>query len=696
MRGRPWRLERGRRAADRGQAGRGAAEPAFPPERPKRGRLRRVSFARAVRAGGFALALCLATSAAHAADKVALQLDGPVQFQFAGYYAALWNGFYRKAGLDVAIRPGAGPGATPIDPVREVTEGRAQFGTGTVRLAIRAAQGLPLLLLAPIFQASGATVYYRADGDFAAPGALLNGRIGRLPASNILDIELRTALIAEGIDPDRLRSIPVAPGKQVDELAEHRVDAVIGSAWTVPWQARQRGLALKSFDPAAYRVQFYGDSLFTLRPYAQEHPDLVRRFRAASLQGWDYALLHPSEIATRMAAERPHALSGADPQGFIRYQSAVARRLALAPGIPIGHSNRARWRRIVQSFRHADALARPVDLDAFLYQARATPRGAGERQTWAALFGAVAIAILLIAGGFSWHRRRRSALGDGLAFAGSGANRALVEAATGIADELAAVADRIAAALEEIRRQAVVQPRLGRFCATALEALDALRAITRRLTMLPGAPSAQPTDLNAALTAIERAIRQELPVGVAFRLSLAPEAWLCAADADAVAGAVLDLVAIAADETPADGEVVVGTRNMTIDRTGAAETPGGAPGEYLRLTVRNSGPGLPPESLNRIFDARATVRPAIAAAWQLTRVLGGFARVETAEGVGTAVHLFFRRSAPAATTAAPPAAPVPAPTSTPSSEPNPAPGAKPASKAPSPNPSPDAKEKAAE
>src|SRR5947207_13034528 len=101
------------------------------------------------------LAATTFATGARAAETVVLQLHGPAQFEFAGYYAALWQGFYKDAGLTIEIKPGAGRGEAPIDPVREVTEGRAQFGTGTAELVVRTAQGLPLLLLAPIFQQSG-------------------------------------------------------------------------------------------------------------------------------------------------------------------------------------------------------------------------------------------------------------------------------------------------------------------------------------------------------------------------------------------------------------------------------------------------------------------------------------------------------------------------------------------------------------
>jgi len=151
-------------------------------------------------AGAVALALIGLPRPGAAADAVVLQLQGPAQFEFAGYYAALWKGFYRDAGLAVEIHPGGFNGKTPVDPVRELAEGRAQFGTGNAQLVIRAAQGLPLLLVAPIFQGSGAAVYYRADSDFSSPAALMKAKLGRLPASDILDIELVTALRAEGIE----------------------------------------------------------------------------------------------------------------------------------------------------------------------------------------------------------------------------------------------------------------------------------------------------------------------------------------------------------------------------------------------------------------------------------------------------------------------------------------------------------------
>src|SRR5512143_1907368 len=92
----------------------------------------------------------LASQPAFALEHVALQLKWTHAFQFAGYYAAKEQGYYREAGLDVDIRQ-ALPG---VDPVSEVLQGRAQYGVGTSSLLLQRESGKPVVVLAVIFQHS--------------------------------------------------------------------------------------------------------------------------------------------------------------------------------------------------------------------------------------------------------------------------------------------------------------------------------------------------------------------------------------------------------------------------------------------------------------------------------------------------------------------------------------------------------------
>ena len=579
----------------------------------------------ATRVPWFALVLAALPIAASAETKLVLQLHREPQFEFAGYYAALWQGFYQAAGLDVEIKPGTPPGASPIDPVREITEGRAQFGTGTVQLLVRAAEGQSLLLLAPMFQESGAAVYYRADRDLSLDASLIAGRVGRFPASNILDLELRTALYGEGTDLEKVKSVAMEPGEAIDDLAGRRVEAVVGSAWELPWLARERGVLLRAFNLSSYSAGFYGDSLFTLQRLARADPLMVQRFREASIKGWDYALQRPDEIAARILVRLPVQAPVSDPVGFARYQTEVARKLAQYPNVSLGLSNPERWAKIQQRLINIGVISRPVDLEAFLYK---PARVVGQDSDWpvSALLAAAGALALSVTASLLWHRRLRWSA-----------------AATAASAGIRGTPDGWGRALTS--RAATPRMRTDRLNRLFDRFHGLFGNLVGRLKLSLGASVARPrrTDLNATLAPLEQSLRRRLPNSIDCRFSLLPELWPCLADANAVAKVVRDLVAAAVADMPGGGDLVVGTRQYAIDDDAVVEL---AAGDYVRLTVKDNGSGFSAESLESIFDPAVTVRPAVAGARVLARRLGGFARVESVEGIGTAVHLHFRRADP--------------------------------------------------
>ncbi|MBF0258099.1 MAG: ABC transporter substrate-binding protein [Desulfamplus sp.] len=86
-----------------------------------------------------------ACNLASANDKVILQLRWDHQFQFAGYYAAQWNGYYEEEGIDVDIKSAVTPKKI-LSAVEEVGSGRADFGVGAADILIAKDKGIPLVI----------------------------------------------------------------------------------------------------------------------------------------------------------------------------------------------------------------------------------------------------------------------------------------------------------------------------------------------------------------------------------------------------------------------------------------------------------------------------------------------------------------------------------------------------------------------
>src|SRR5262249_12259091 len=109
-------------------------------------------------------------------------------------------------------------------------------------------------------------------------------------------------------------------------------------------------------------------------------------------------------------------------------------------------------------------------------------------------------------------------------------------------------------------------------------------------------------DLNQVLSRFERTLRQRVPPRINLRLSLLPELWRCRTDPRVVRRLVLDLPTAAVSDIEGDGSLIVGTRNFSFDDVNIADFPGARSGEYVRVTVRDNGPGMSPERLDQIFE----------------------------------------------------------------------------------------------
>ena len=306
----------------------------------------------------FLFLLLSPANTAGASDNIVLQLAWKHQFQFAGYYAAFTQGYYREAGLDVTIVEG-GEGRFARE---ELLNGRAQYGIAGSELFLHRMDGDPFVVLAPIFQHSPSILLLRGDSGISNIQDLIGKRVMLLPGKK--DADILAAFLNEGVSIESIKRIDQS--YDLSDLIEGRIDAVSAYLTNEPWILEQKGIVPQIFSPQTYGVDFYSDCLFTTDQEIEKHPKRVEKFLDASLRGWGYAMSHPEEIIDLLMAD--YGLK--TKRDHLRYEADSIRKLMLPDLVQIGHMNPGRWRHIASTYVKLEMIDSDYSLEGFLYAPR--------------------------------------------------------------------------------------------------------------------------------------------------------------------------------------------------------------------------------------------------------------------------------------------------------------------------------------
>ena len=163
-------------------------------------------------------------------------------------------------------------------------------------------------------------------------------------------------------------------------------------------------------------------------------------------------------------------------------------------------------------------------------------------------------------------------------------------------------------------------------------------------------------------------LRRTLGEAIEIVTTMAPELWLASVDPVQFESALVNLAINARDAMPDGGRLTIETANRQIDESYAAEHIDVTPGDYVMLTVSDTGIGMPPEVLARVFEPFFTTKPVgegtglgLSMVYGFARQSQGHVKVYSEVGRGTAVRLYLPRAGDgAAAAAAPPPAASPA------------------------------------
>ncbi len=223
-----------------------------------------------------------------AVTPVALQLKWVPQAQFAGYFAALDQGYYAAEGLDVTILAG-GP---DIVPEQVVASGQAQFGINWMAslLATRE-QGAPLVNIAQVFTRAGMRQLSWKENNLATPADLKGKKVAVWFGGN--EYNLLATLSKYNLNKDSDLTLVQQPF-DMNLLLNKEVDSAAAMTYNELYQVLSAGHEIDELNILDYNTEGTAmpeDGIFVTADWLNADPankDVAARFLRASFKGWAY------------------------------------------------------------------------------------------------------------------------------------------------------------------------------------------------------------------------------------------------------------------------------------------------------------------------------------------------------------------------------------------------------------------------
>ena len=243
----------------------------------------------------------LGFSTAFAQTPLTFQLNWTAGGPNAGFAAAVGEGYYKAAGLDVTVVQGNGSGNT----AQLVASGRSQLAyADAVAIAQLVAKGAPMKIVSTIYQSNPNAVNALKKTGIKSIADLKGKKVG-VPAGGSQGPMLPLLLQANGLKEADLTLMNMPVAAMVPSLLQGQVDAILGSSDAYQIQLEMQGAELTNFAFADNGVPTVATSIFASGDFIKQNPDVLKKFIAASLQGWSFALDNPAKAIEHVKAIFP-------------------------------------------------------------------------------------------------------------------------------------------------------------------------------------------------------------------------------------------------------------------------------------------------------------------------------------------------------------------------------------------------------
>lgn len=300
---------------------------------------------------------------AGAAEKVTYRLKWLFNASVVGDLYADVHHIFAENGLDVKIKAG-GP---ERDAIRELEIGYAQFGVASADQVIRAlSKGAPVVVIAQLFQVNPLQWIYRADQPPINRIEDLKGRTIGITYGGNDEIIMRTLLAKGNISEKEVSLFSVRYDytpfykRKVDIWPVYRNTQGI----FIGEKLEKAGEKVHFFIPSEFGVRFVANSVVTSARMIKKHPETVKKFIHALLQGWREAM-NPANrkkaIATLQQFDKD------TPLHILEKQLDVTRKLIQpTPDIAIGTMDVDAWKQTEKIMLEQNQIPEPVHVETVL------------------------------------------------------------------------------------------------------------------------------------------------------------------------------------------------------------------------------------------------------------------------------------------------------------------------------------------
>ena len=220
-------------------------------------------------------------------EKVTLQLEWKHQFEFAGFYAAIEQGYYKDVGLELEIKEFK----EGINITDEVLNGNATFGISSSALILEKLNKKPVVLVASYFKQNALALVTKPE--IKTPADLKNKKIMAVNWE-MEHTSLGVMLKDFGIKKDDYTL--VNHDFKIDKFANNEIDAMSVFITSQPFDLDKLGVKYNILNPANFGIYSYDVELFTSQQVINSNLEKVQKFVEATNKGWEYAFKNKQEI----------------------------------------------------------------------------------------------------------------------------------------------------------------------------------------------------------------------------------------------------------------------------------------------------------------------------------------------------------------------------------------------------------------